>query len=52
MVELVLLLLFAVAALAYLAGRVHLPYPIVLVLGGLALGFVPSLQKRARKPLL
>jgi monovalent cation/hydrogen antiporter len=43
MVELVLLLLFAVATLAYLATRVHLPYPIVLVLGGLALGFVPGL---------
>lgn len=42
-VELVLLLLFAVAALAYIATRVHLPYPIVLVLGGLALGFVPGL---------
>ena len=42
-VELVLLLLFAVATLAYIATRVHLPYPIVLVLGGLALGFVPGL---------
>jgi CPA1 family monovalent cation:H+ antiporter len=42
MVELLLVLLFAVALLAYLATRIHLPYPIVLVLGGLALGFVPG----------
>src|SRR5262249_60590560 len=50
MVELVLILLFAVAALAYLAGRVHLPYPIVLVLGGLALGFVPGLPPIELQP--
>ncbi|HEY1391227.1 MAG TPA: Na+/H+ antiporter [Ktedonobacterales bacterium] len=52
MVELVLLLLFAVAVLAYLATRVHLPYPIVLVLGGLALGFVPGLPTIELEPQL
>jgi monovalent cation/hydrogen antiporter len=52
MVELVLLLLFAVALLAYLATRIHLPYPIVLVLGGLALGFVPGLPAIELQPNL
>jgi Na+/H+ antiporter len=52
MVELVLLLLFAVAVLAYLAARIHLPYPIVLVLGGLALGFVPGLPTIELQPEL
>ena len=41
--EIILLLFAAVAVLAVLAHRVSLPYPIVLVLGGLALGFVPRL---------
>jgi monovalent cation/hydrogen antiporter len=49
-VELLLVLLFAVALLAYLAGRIHLPYPIVLVLGGLALGFVPGLPSIDLQP--
>jgi monovalent cation/hydrogen antiporter len=34
-------LLFAVAVLALLARKVRLPYPIVLVVGGLALGLLP-----------
>jgi CPA1 family monovalent cation:H+ antiporter len=41
--EIILLLFAAVAVLAVVAYRVSLPYPIVLVLGGLALGFVPRL---------
>src|SRR5262249_24592810 len=41
--ELILVLLFAVAALAALARRIGVAYPILLVLGGLALGFVPEL---------
>jgi monovalent cation/hydrogen antiporter len=36
-------LLVAVAALSALARRLSLPYPIVLVLGGALLGFVPGL---------
>jgi CPA1 family monovalent cation:H+ antiporter len=36
-------LLAAIALLAQLAGRLGLPYPVVLVLGGLALGIVPGL---------
>ncbi len=39
--QVVLGLLTAVAVLAMVARRFRLPYPIVLVLGGLALGFVP-----------
>jgi Na+/H+ antiporter len=41
-IELVLGLLLAVAALVTLARRVEVPYPILLVIGGLALGFVPG----------
>src|SRR5919106_488455 len=41
--ELVLLMLMlAVGGLSVLAGAVRVPYPIVLVLGGLVLGFVPG----------
>ena len=42
-IELVLGLLVAVAARAMLAHRLSVPYPIVLVLGGLLIGFVPGL---------
>src|ERR1043166_6002566 len=39
-VEIIVLLLIVVAALAIVAKRIALPYPVVLVVGGLALGFV------------
>ena len=39
--EAVVLLLIAVLILATIANRVLIPYPILLVLGGLALSFVP-----------
>lgn len=42
-VELVLGLLVAVAALATAARYIGVPYPILLVLGGLVLGFIPGL---------
>ena len=42
-IEIILGLLLAVAALATLAARLRVPYPILLVLGGSALGFVPGL---------
>jgi Na+/H+ antiporter len=42
-VEIVLALLFVVAALAALAARLRVPYPILLVIGGAALGFAPRL---------
>jgi monovalent cation/hydrogen antiporter len=50
-VELVLIsLLVAVAGLAAAARAVNIPYPIVLVVGGLALGFVPGLPEVALEP--
>jgi len=39
-----------VAALATLAARIKVPYPILLVLGGLALGFVPGLPRIELEP--
>lgn len=41
LLETVVLLLIVVLVLATIANRVLIPYPIVLVLGGLALSFVP-----------
>ena len=42
-IEIILGLLVAVAALATLATRLKVPYPILLVIGGSVLGFVPKL---------
>jgi monovalent cation/hydrogen antiporter len=41
--EIICTLLIVVAALAIVAKKVALPYPVLLVIGGLALGFVPGL---------
>src|SRR4029077_9462826 len=41
--EIIVLLFAAVAVLAVLACKLTVPYPIVLVIGGLALSFVPRL---------
>jgi monovalent cation/hydrogen antiporter len=41
--EVVLGLLVAVTVLALLARRAHVPYPVLLVLGGLVLGVIPGL---------
>jgi monovalent cation/hydrogen antiporter len=50
-VELVLLLLlFLVGALTTLSRRFHTPYPIVLVIGGLLLSFVPDLPHISLNP--
>jgi hypothetical protein len=51
-VELILGLVVAAAVLAGLARRLDLPDPVVLVLGGLALGLVPGLPSAALKPEL
>src|SRR5580693_3046759 len=48
--EVVSTLLIVVAALAILAKKVALPYPVLLVLGGLALGFVPGLPAVQLEP--
>ncbi len=45
-----LLLLFFVAAFAVLARRLQTPYPIVLVIAGLLLGFVPGIPKITLDP--
>src|SRR3954464_5218715 len=44
-IELVLLLLLAATALGIRARRLGIPYPILLVVGGLLLGFVPGLPQ-------
>jgi monovalent cation/hydrogen antiporter len=41
----ILVLLLAIAALAALARALRLPYPITLVLGGLAIGLVPGMPR-------
>jgi Na+/H+ antiporter len=45
-------LLLAVAVLALLARRLHIPYPILFVVGGLLLGLVPTLPKVRLDPEL
>lgn len=44
-IEIILILLLAVAVLAIVARRTGVPYPILLVLGGALLGFVPGLPQ-------
>src|SRR5438067_8297201 len=39
---LILMLLAAVLFLIVVADRIHVPYPILLVIGGCGLGFVPG----------
>lgn len=48
----VVALVVVVVALAALAQRLSLPYPIVLVLGGAALGFLPGLPEVRLEPEL
>ena len=49
--QLILLgLLFAITALLIAAPLIHVPYPIFLVLGGLALGFVPGIPSITLPP--
>src|SRR5437762_2046216 len=49
-VEIVLGLFAAVAALAMVARYLKVPYPIFLVIGGLGLSFVPGLPRVALEP--
>jgi CPA1 family monovalent cation:H+ antiporter len=46
----VVVLLMAATVLAIVARRLGLPYPVLLVLGGLAVGFVPGLPVVALEP--
>src|SRR5918998_2334826 len=43
-------LLVAIVALSVLARRIHVPYPIALVTGGLVLGFVPGVGEVSLDP--
>lgn len=49
-IELILSLVVVVATLAALARKLDIPYPILLVLGGLGLGFVPGLPRVELEP--
>ncbi len=49
---LILILLIAGLALALVAPRLKIPYPILLIVGGLALGFIPSLPRFSLDPEL
>jgi monovalent cation/hydrogen antiporter len=51
-VETILTLLVLTTALAFLARKVNVPYPIFLVLGGMGLGFVPELPAVTLDPQL
>jgi len=46
----VLLLMIAIVALASLAKKLDTPYPIILVIGGLIISFVPGVPKVALNP--
>src|SRR5215211_1305464 len=50
--ELLIGLLVAVAALAWLASRIGVAYPILLVLGGLGIALVPGLPRVQLQPEL
>jgi len=49
-IEIVLALLLAVTLLVMLARQISIPYPILLVLGGLALSFVPGIPQIEIEP--
>jgi len=51
-VWLVVGLFTATVPLVALARRVNIPYPVVLVLGGLVLGFIPGLPRIELDPNL
>jgi CPA1 family monovalent cation:H+ antiporter len=49
-IEIVLVLMIAATILAVIARRFSVPYPVLLVLGGLALGFIPGLPTVELEP--
>src|SRR5436853_5822144 len=51
-VEIFVGLLLAVSVLALLARKLHIPYPILFVIGGLLLGLIPKLPKVRLDPEL
>ena len=50
--ELLLMLVTASVALAYIAQRLHIPLAVALVFGGMALAFVPGIEAVALEPEL
>ncbi|HYV28995.1 MAG TPA: cation:proton antiporter, partial [Candidatus Eisenbacteria bacterium] len=52
LIEVILALLAAVAGLALLSRRIRVPYPILLVMGGLLLGLIPGLPHVRLNPEL
>ena len=49
-IEIFVGMLLAVAALALLARRLHIPYPILFVVGGLLLGLIPGVPRVQLNP--
>jgi monovalent cation/hydrogen antiporter len=49
-VEIIIALLSVVTALAYLAKQLNVPYPLMLVVAGLGIGFVPGLPEVELRP--
>jgi CPA1 family monovalent cation:H+ antiporter len=49
-IEFLLMLLLAIALLAQLAGRLRVPYPVFLVLGGLAIAVIPGVPRIQLEP--
>ncbi|MEY2516847.1 MAG: monovalent cation/hydrogen antiporter [bacterium] len=49
-IEFLIAVLFAAAMLVRLADLISIPYPIVLVVGGVAIGFVPGLPRVELEP--
>ncbi len=49
-IEIIFGLLMVVAAFAWLAARLKVPYPILLVLAGLGIGFIPGLPHVTLRP--
>jgi len=49
-IEFLIAVLFAAALLVRLADHISIPYPIVLVIGGVAIGFVPGLPDIELEP--
>jgi CPA1 family monovalent cation:H+ antiporter len=49
-IEIILGLLVVVAAFAWLAARLRIPYPILLVIAGLGIGFIPGLPRVTLRP--
>jgi monovalent cation/hydrogen antiporter len=49
-IELLILLLLAIALLAQLAGRLRVPYPVFLVLAGLAIAVIPGVPRIDLEP--